>query len=284
VDNTPPDIYGSISPNPIKSGDTLKINASCNTGCKNMADDTAYVKATVLDETFNMIKLPNKGSGSYWRTNYIIPQLSDGIYTIYLTTADLIGNYKTIRLNFTIDNTPPVITAAITPDTLKFIDFANDRSIEIKAHSSTDTKAIYAFVGNSWRFLRYLNGCWIYAYDVPNIVYVGIHTIQLKAIDYAGNEGICHVYYNAVDFLGSSTPPMGGSTTGMGDGYSSASLGYGGSSGSVVGGSTGRSISDSSGNSADSNESPTSPDYTILLIILLIVILLLALLFLWYIV
>ncbi|NLJ37872.1 MAG: hypothetical protein GX432_03810 [Candidatus Atribacteria bacterium] len=282
VDNTPPDISGSVSTNPIKSGDALKIKVFSNIWYRYTPDDTANITATIFGKEFN-IPLSSYSGGSMGKLEYTIPQVSDGVYSVFLTAEDMVGNSKTISVNYTVDNTPPIITATIAPDTLKFIDFANDRSLEIIAQSSTDTKAIYVFIDNSWRFLKYLNGFWTNKFGVPHIVSVGIHTIQLKAIDYAGNEEAYYVTYKAVDFLGSITPPSG---TGIGDG-SSGSSGDGRSSGSSVGGSQGGSSegsdNESPGNSPDSNESPTSPDYTILLIILLVVILLLLLIFLWYI-
>lgn len=310
VDNTPPYISGSTTPNPLRSGDTLKIKTSCSTGSYNLPNDTINVTAKILGKTFNMTKLYDWSdwwswnSGSDWNIDYVVPNLPDGAYTIYITATDSVGNQGTVPINFTVDNTPPVITATINPNTLKFIDFSTDRSIRITAQSSSDTKAVYAFIDNSWRALTYSNGYWTYTFGVPHIITIGTHTIQLKAIDYAGNEGICYVSYKAVDFSGSSTPPSGWSGIGIGGGFNGGSSGTGGSSGnggsgsqggssegstgssgsgSSSGGSSGGSSSGSSGDSPDSNEPPTSPDYTIFLIILLVVVLLLALIFLWYI-
>ncbi|MEN4096834.1 MAG: hypothetical protein PQ965_01600 [Methanobacteriaceae archaeon] len=195
-------------------------------------------------------------------------------------------------VNFTVDNTPPVITATINPDTLKFIDFSGQRRIKITAQSSPDTKTVHACFDGSFSYnptylrdwrgspiflsgpssqpLKYLDGYWTYEFGVPHIITIGTHYVRLTAIDYARNERIIYVSFTATDFSGSIKPPSGWSGIGMGRGGSSGTGGApgnggrgsqggpsGGSSGSgsSTGGSSGGSSEDRGGGSSGESSS-----------------------------
>lgn len=323
VDNTPPYLSGFATPSPLRSGDMLKINAIGSTGSYFITEDVASITATFLGQTYLMNKSSSWSdwhawnSGSNWNMKYIVPKLPDGVYTILFTATDLVGNQKTLSVNFTVDNTPPIMTATISPNILKFIDFGSERRLKITAQSSLDTKSLYVYFDRSFSYhplnlydwrgspifisgpssqpLNSINGFWIYEFGAPKIITIGTHYIKLVATDYAGNGGISYIPLTIVDFLGSNTPPSGWSGTGVtGISYSGSSGGSsentgGGLQGGSSEGSTGSSGSESSsggsdsGSSGDAGQSQTSPDYTLLLIILLVVILLLALIFLWYI-
>lgn len=198
VDNTPPNISASVSPIPIKSGDTLKIKAFSNNRYWYIPDDTANVTATILGKTFNMTKLSSWKSGSNWGIDYIIPQLSDGIYTISLTTTDLLGNYQTINVNYTVDNTPPVVKAFITPNKLEAFDFTNNRGFKIIAQSSSDTKILKAYYLGSDHQFGYLNGKWTLWVKLSSMMLLGKYVIPLEAIDLAGNVGTTKAFFEIV--------------------------------------------------------------------------------------
>lgn len=299
IDNTPPSISCSATPNPLRSGDTLKIKVSSSSGNWYLPDDTTNVTAQILGKTFNITKQNITGQyAGTWILNYQVPHVSDGIYPLLITATDLVGNQRTILLNFTVDNTPPVITGTINPNTLKFIDFSTDRSLKITAQSSPDTKAVYALVDNSWRALTYSNGHWTYTFGVPHIVNVGTYTIQLKAIDYAGNEGTTSVSYSVYDNLGlgmGSGSGSNGSTSGSTENNSGGSSGNngngsggsnGGSSGSNEGnsgnngGSGGSNGGSSGGSSGPGGQAPYNPNALLFFIIMLFILIAIAGLFL----
>ncbi|MFA0833580.1 MAG: Ig-like domain-containing protein [Methanobacterium formicicum] len=287
VDNTPPNFSESVTPNPIKSGDPLKIWVSCTTGSYYVPDDTAQVTVTAFENIFNLNCLGRgsdwfkSNSFSDWSIELIVPNLPDGVYPVWITATDEAGNQKTKIFNLTVDNTPPTITATISPDTLKFIDFSTNRVVKIAAQSSADTENIFALIDNSWKKLTCSNDQWALDFIVPHIITAGTHYIQLKAIDYAGNEGNGYVSYNAIVYSTFLTFNNEGSEIGSGTNVGSGS---GGSSGNSESGSNGKS-SDSSSNSGkpsgEPNQSPKPPDYTWLYIIAIIVavILILALLY-----
>ena len=62
-------------------------------------------------------------------------------YNIILTATDKAGNQNTTNLYFTVDNTPPVLSGSVTPDTVK----TNDNLI-INAISGSDTELISALI------------------------------------------------------------------------------------------------------------------------------------------
>ena len=216
VDNTPPNISASVSPIPIKSGDTLKIKAFSNNRYWYIPDDTANVTATILGKTFNMTKLSSWKSGSNWGIDYIIPQLSDGIYTISLTTTDLLGNYQTINVNYTVDNTPPVVKAFITPNKLEAFDFTNNRGFKIIAQSSSDTKILKAYYLGSDHQFGYLNGKWTLWVKLSSMMLLGKYVIPLEAIDLAGNVGTTKAFFEIVLKITDPIDPDGSGSDGSG--------------------------------------------------------------------
>lgn len=284
-DNTPP-IITPLNSTPIRSGDTLKIKAYSAVSRLEWnlwSDDTTSITATIFGRTLNMSKLWFKGSKSLWNADYVVPNLPDGYYGVYLTATDIVGNQMTTSTNFTVDNTPPTVTATLNPDNLKFIDFSSDRSLVISALSSSDTKAVYALVNNSWHTLSYSNGYWALNFGIRHIVNVGTYKIQLKAIDFAGNVGITSVSYTVYDNLGlgigsggSNGGSSGGSSGNNGSGSSSS-----GGSGDSSGGSNGDSSGGSSGNNGNgSSRTPSSPYALLFFIIMLFILVAIAMLFL----
>ncbi len=142
----------------------------------------------------------------------------------------------------------------ITPNIVKFIDFSGSRSIKITVQSPSDTKAVYALIDNSWRALTYLNGYWTYTINLPYIANIGTYIIQLKSIDYAGNEATAPVSYTVYDNTGlgmGNGGSGGGSGESGGSGGSDDGNGGSGESGGGSGGSPGGSGGSSGGSSAN---------------------------------
>lgn len=260
--DAPPQIAPFVTPSPIKSGETLKINAySYATQLEYWVweDYTSNIIVTVLNETFNMTKSTYE---NLWGVDYIVPSLPDGNYTIFYTATDQIGNQANASTNFTVDNTPPVVNAIISPAMVKSIDFQGDRGLAISANSSPDTKEVYACILGSWIPLTYEDSKWTLTFDVAPLMDVGNYKILLQAIDYAGNIGTTSVYFtvynNLINQPGNSgqnngTTSGGSGQGGSGSGSSSGSSGSGDSSGSNNGGSSGSGSSSSGSSSGDSS-------------------------------
>lgn len=212
VDNTPPNFSVFVTPSPIKSSDTLKIGVSCTTGSYFVPDDTVKVTATVFGNTFNLNWF-NKwsdwfkwDSGSEWNIETIIPNLPDGIYPVLITATDDADNQNTKIINLTIDNTPPTITAAITPNKFKYIDFSRPIT-SVMAQSSSDTKEIHAYLEDgSENILKYSNNQWILQLNFPYLIPLGNYVVKLKAFDYAGNEAESSLTYYVYQNLNVKNP------------------------------------------------------------------------------
>lgn len=212
VDNTPPTFSVSITPNPIRSGDTLKIRVSCTSGSYFVPEDTAKVTATIFGNTFNLNWLYKwsewfkSNSGSEWSIETTVPNLPDGIYPVLITATDDAGNQNTKIINLTIDNTPPTITATITPNKLKYIDFSRPTT-SIMVQSSSDTKEIHAYLESGSGYnLQYSDNNWILQLKLPYLIPLGTYIVKLKASDYAGNEAESSVTYYVYQNLNVKNP------------------------------------------------------------------------------
>lgn len=153
VDNTPPMISATVTPTLVKSGDRISIDALTS-------KDTINVTALILGERFDLYP-ENNG----WKLYYWIPQLSDGNYPILLTATDKAGNQNTTALYFTADNTPPVFSGSVTPDTVKTYD-----NLTITATSDSDTTSVSALILNqTYHLTKLADGTWTLQYTVPYI-------------------------------------------------------------------------------------------------------------------
>ncbi|NYB27176.1 MAG: hypothetical protein HVN34_07585 [Methanobacteriaceae archaeon] len=274
MDNTPPDISGSVSPNPIKSGDALKIKVFSNIWYRYTPDDTANITATIFGKEFN-IPLSSYSGGSMGKLEYTIPQVSDGVYSVFLTAEDMVGNSKTISVNYTVDNTPPIVNADINPNTTSSIDFSSNRGFKIIARSSSDTKAVYANYLGSDHLLYYSNDNWTLWVSLPPVMYLGTYVISLHAIDKAGNIGTTSSFFTVFDTTGITIHKDFEQNNGVNPG--SSSQGGSGSGGSGSGGS-GSGGSGSGGSGSGGSGSGGFNDYLPWILLAILIILLFVLL------
>ena len=181
--------FGLISPNNVKSGDSVIIKA--------YSENATSVTALIFNNTLNLTKHSDDG----WEINYTIPQVSSGNYSVLLTAIDDEGNLKNLPINFTVDNTSPTISGTITPNLVK----SGDR-IVIKASSDPDTKSMVASIAGSENLNMYKDedgNWWLYYiyYTIPNLS-SGNYTVLLTAIDNVGNQG-----NTLLNFTVDNTPP-----------------------------------------------------------------------------
>lgn len=132
IDNTPPTITGTITPDITKSEDTIIVNALSD-------PDTTSIWVSLCGENLEM----HKNGSKLWDLYYYAPIKPDGNYPVLLTAIDIVGNQCTHLLNLTIDNTPPLITAALFPETIKSFE-----SLQITASACSDTAKIKALIFN----------------------------------------------------------------------------------------------------------------------------------------
>ncbi|NYB51955.1 MAG: PD40 domain-containing protein [Methanobacteriaceae archaeon] len=253
VDNTPPIISVSATPNPIKSGDVIKI--SCISTSYFDPDDTSTITVNIFGQNLNLNWTSwtyswSRNSGT-WNAETIIPQLPDGTYSALVTANDDVGNQITEKINFTVDNTPPTITAIITPDRLKYIDFSRQNT-SIIAESSPDAKEIHAyFEDGSEGLLGYSDNNWILQLNFPYLLPIGTYVINLKVFDYAGNEAQTSVNYYVYPNLSVKNPLIKPSESGS----DSSNNNQPGDGSSITGSATGTSTQ-STGSAAETSDDP----------------------------
>ncbi|MBI5680993.1 MAG: PD40 domain-containing protein [Methanobacterium sp.] len=207
VDNTPPTVTGTITPNLVKSGDSTILTVSSSV-------DTARVVANISGMIFSLIK---QVDGS-WRLNYNVHSLPDGLQSVIITAYDNAGNQGTATLTFTVDNTPPTLTGTLTPEQVMA-----GRELKITVDASPDTASITATINNQKISLSNLNGQWTGSYIIPLNTVPGWDMVTIDAMDRAGNQGQAYAYY-MVTASGSSTTP--GSPGGIGTPTSGNTVGY----------------------------------------------------------
>ena len=98
----------------------------------------------------------------------------------------LAGNQAELYpLTFTVDNTPPIITANITPNRVKL-----GNTALINAISDPDTTSVSAqILGTSYQLTNNGDGTWSLNYSPTGKIFEGTYNISLTAVDHVGNSG-----------------------------------------------------------------------------------------------
>ena len=188
----PPVVIGTITPTVVKTGDTVTIKASSD-------PDTATITASIMGNVYNLLK----DSDGKWILQYIVPSAADGSYDILLTAIDFGGNQGNCTLNFTVDNTPPVVAALVVPDSAR-----SGNTITIETTADPDTESVTATIlGTVYNLIKRTDGTWVLQYVVPQL-YDGFYEVLLTATDEAGNHGT-----NSTGFTVDNTMPSINATT-----------------------------------------------------------------------
>jgi hypothetical protein len=182
IDNTAPDISGNITPNLVKFRDMVDINVRAS-------PDTKVVTASIVGTDY---ELYNIGDG-IWSLYFSVPSIPSGDYNVLITAIDSVGNFGTTLFKLTVDNTPPIISATVTPDSFQLIDNilpTDNTAIIINASSDSDTVRI--MVNNKYNMTQQPNGTWIFTSSFQKFfdrVNPGDYSFILTAIDHLGNYG-----------------------------------------------------------------------------------------------
>jgi parallel beta-helix repeat protein len=188
----PPVVTGTITPSVVKTGDTVTIKASSD-------PDTATITASIMGNVYNLLK----DSDGSWILQYIVPSAADGSYDIILTATDFGGNQGNCTLNFTVDNTPPVVAAMVVPDSAR-----SGNTVTIEAAADPDTENVTATIlGTVYNLIKGADGTWTLQYVVPQLS-DGFYEVLLTATDEAGNQGT-----NSTGFTVDNTMPSINATT-----------------------------------------------------------------------
>ncbi|BDZ69984.1 hypothetical protein GCM10025861_05010 [Methanobacterium petrolearium] len=173
----PPDT-ADLNPDTVRSGDLITIEANTTTS-------TTKVKVYIEDESYDMVK----ETDNIWRYKYITPQVADGNYPVLITAWNTSGGEQQFNLNFTIDNTPPLMGATLNTDHLR----AGD-TLTFKVDSDTDTATIQALLrGETLNLAKETDGTWNLEYQIPTSTPDGLYTLILVGQDNLGNTATNYI-------------------------------------------------------------------------------------------
>ncbi|AUB60776.1 MULTISPECIES: Ig-like domain-containing protein [Methanobacterium] len=169
--DTPPDT-ADLNPERVKSGDVITIEA-------NPTPSTTKVKVYLQDETYDM----GKESDNIWQYKYVTPQVADGNYPVLITAWNTSGGQRQFQLNYTLDNTPPLMEATLNTNQVRSGD-----KITIKVESDQDTSMIQAlFRGETLNLAKQIDGTWNLEYIIPESTPDGLYTLIITGKDNLGN-------------------------------------------------------------------------------------------------
>jgi len=212
--NIIPTITSSVTPNQLKSGDTLVLTVNVN-------PDPWKVYVYVSRPT-EFIDLEKQANGS-WVLNYTVPTLEDGYKTIYITALYGIGwfrpDYTTIitsesTIGFIVDNTPPNFSVSIVPNPIRSGDtlgmgvscttgsyFVPDDTVKVTATVFGNTFNLnWLYNWSDWYKANSASE-WGIGTIVP-ILYDGIYPTLITATDDAGNQNT-----KIINLTVDNTPP-----------------------------------------------------------------------------
>src|SRR5690606_18548940 len=117
------------------------------------------------------------------RYKYITPQAADGNYPVLITAWNTSGGKQQFNLNFTIDNTPPLMGATLNTDHLRAGDM-----LTLNVDSDPDTATIHAlFHDETLNLAKRTDGTWNLEYQIPTATPDGLYPLILIGQDNLGN-------------------------------------------------------------------------------------------------
>ena len=129
-------------------------------------------------------------------TSYTFTGLSNGVHEVSVKAYDVPGNYNVTTVVFTVDTIPPLVSIT-SPNNGTYLATSN----VTVSWSGSDNIAIDHFEirvdGSSW-----INVGLTYSYEFTGLS-DGSHTVDVKAVDKAGNTNI-----SSVTFYVDTTPPQ----------------------------------------------------------------------------
>jgi hypothetical protein len=129
--------------------------------------------------------------GSTWVTSLTLS--ADGVYTVHGRVTDNAGNVTNVNRTFSIDSTPPIIDTPVLTGTIGLAGWYTSKvGVSVSATDATSSVATtqYSVDGGAWQ-------------TVTPTLTDGVHTVQIRVTDNAGN-----VSTTSVSASVDATPPV----------------------------------------------------------------------------
>ncbi len=179
VDTTPPPLTVDTPMGGLLNDDTPTITGT--------TEPNATVNITLPDGTTVQVVADGNGDFSYAVTS----PLPEGPGTIDVYAQDPAGNNSTVSVMIEIDVTAPAVSITNPDDDAT----KNSGSVEYRGTSDPGQEVELYVDGNlETTVTADANGEWVYA--SPTVLADGVHTLDARAVDAAGNEGV-----DSVDFI-----------------------------------------------------------------------------------
>lgn len=195
VDEKPPDLTVT---QPL-DGETVSVTGPHYTvQIAGTAKDESTISAVEyqVDGSGNFVDItkdPDSPANNDWRWDKSIENLTLGDHTIIVRARDCYNNTSTVSLSITcVDTGPPeidIISPDFSPHTITWTE--DGASVEIAGTASDPTSPVqrvdWRLDGGAWQSTTNVSGDWLNWHFTANLPAPGLHDIDVRATDGAGN-------------------------------------------------------------------------------------------------
>ncbi len=195
VDNTAPSATFNVSPAPLSRNNKQLVHGMEDLVTTVDDGQGIGVGAAVINVDGNTLAGTILNTAAY----------ADGLHRVSFEAADLLGNKKSINLDLTFDNSPPVVTITSMDNSVPTI-VGSLNSVAFNAQEANGLLAPRIFIDEvEQRFTRFGS-----FYTFPPVTVNGIHTLEVQIADTLGNVGKSKRRFLLVNGNGPQLPGVNG--------------------------------------------------------------------------
>ncbi|WP_264595935.1 beta strand repeat-containing protein, partial [Rhodoblastus acidophilus] len=181
VATTTPILTAKLTSDTGSSATDLITNTPSLTGTGNISTTVKFT----IDGVAAATTATSTTTGAW---TYVPTGLADGKHTVIVSETDPVGDVGATSLTFTLDTTPPTVTAALVNDT--GVSGTDKVTSAVSLSGTADANAVVSFtvdgVAATTTATANASGAWTFT---PSGLADGVHTIVASQTDIAGNVG-----------------------------------------------------------------------------------------------
>lgn len=189
----------------------ISMNTAGTSGSNGWYTSITQVSASMTEAGSGPASLKVSVDGSAWQAYAVPIVLSDGLHSLQFQGTDIAGNTSLANIVVKVDTTFPQVNNEVTGTAGSNGWYLSDVTIKATASDATSGKAL---------LMANLDGTWI-PYTNPFVLSDGLHTIQLRAFDNAGNVTTTTPQIFQVDTTGPAISPTVSGASGSNGWYTS---------------------------------------------------------------